>query len=75
MRTATAHGRAKVDQRTILAAVAMLLGVVSLGYGVFQNDSLWTYAGIALLLIGVFIEVVFGIILQRRRLPGKNART
>lgn len=67
MRTTTAQGRAKVDPGTILAAVAMLFGVVSLGYGVFEKDSLWTYAGIAVLLIGVFLEVVFGIILRQRR--------
>jgi hypothetical protein len=67
MRTASADGRAKIDLRTILATAAMLLGVVSLGYGVFQKAILWTYAGIAVLLLGVFIEVVFGIVLQRRQ--------
>jgi hypothetical protein len=66
MRTAMSQRGARAGPGTILAAAAMLLGIVSLGYGVFQKDTLWAYAGIAVLLVGVVIESIFGIILRRR---------
>jgi hypothetical protein len=51
-----------VPLRTIVAAVAMLAGVILMGLGYFQNEQAWIYLGITITVGGVLVEALFGII-------------
>ena len=45
--------RRNVPIRTIIAAIAMLTGVVLMGFGYFQNKQVMIYVGVAITLSGV----------------------
>jgi len=55
-------GRKKVSTRTIIAAIAMLVGVVLMAFGYFLNRQPLIYLGAATTLSGVLTEAVIGII-------------
>jgi hypothetical protein len=54
--------RRKVPIRTIIAAIAMLTGIVLLGFGYFQGKQVMMYAGVAITLGGVMTEAVLVVI-------------
>jgi hypothetical protein len=51
-----------VPLRTIIAATAMLTGIVVLGLGYYQEKLLMIYAGVAIILGGAMIEIISGIV-------------
>jgi hypothetical protein len=51
--------RGKVPTRTIAAALAMLAGIVLIGYGYYQEEYAMLYIGVAMTLGGVMTEAIF----------------
>jgi hypothetical protein len=56
-----------VQIRTILAAVAMLAGIVLIGFGYLQSIQVMMYGGGALILCGVMVEIFRGIIHREKQ--------
>jgi len=48
----------RVPARTIVAAVAMLIGIVLMGFGYFRNEHVMLYAGLVTTLGGVMMDAV-----------------
>lgn len=48
----------RVPARTIVAAVAMLIGIVLMGFGYFRNEHVMLYAGLVITLGGVMMDAV-----------------
>jgi len=48
----------RVPARTIVAAVAMLIGIVLMGFGYFRNEHVMLYAGLVVTLGGVMMDAV-----------------
>ena len=48
----------RVPARTIIAAVAMLIGIVLMGFGYFRNEHVMLYAGLVVTLGGVMMDAV-----------------
>jgi len=54
-------GRIEVPNRTIVTAILMLVGIVTLALGYLQNDRQTLYAGLVITLAGVLPSVVFSL--------------
>jgi hypothetical protein len=48
----------KVPTRTIVAAIAMLLGIVLIGYGYYREQHVMLYVGLVVTLGGVMTEAI-----------------
>jgi hypothetical protein len=48
----------RVPARTIVAAIAMLIGIVLMGLGYFRNEHLLLYAGLVITLGGVMTDAI-----------------
>ena len=62
--------RRRVPTRSIIAAIAMLAGIIVAGSGYFQNHHVMIYVGVVITLSGVMVEAILGPIwgaMERRR--------
>jgi len=56
-----------VSTRLILAAIVTLAGIVLLAFGYYGGNTTMTYAGLAMTLAGIALELVFTLIGSRPR--------
>ena len=76
MRTAHHTFLQTIPQRIVIAAIAMLAGILSLSYGYYGNNKILLLIGIIITLGGVMTELIFSIIgdmpTNRRKIIHKN---
>jgi drug/metabolite transporter (DMT)-like permease len=61
--------RRRFSGRTVLAAIAMMIGVVAMAYGYYEGNNLFLYGGLILTLGGVLTETVHLLFLQSPMRP------
>jgi len=61
--------RRRFSGRTVLAAIAMMIGVVAIAYGYYEGNNLFLYGGLILTLGGVLTETMHLLSLQSPMRP------
>ena len=55
----------KVSTELILSSVALLIGILFLSFGHYDNDSVLLYVGLCIILAGVVMGMLFLFILRK----------